>query len=412
MLQWFSSLCSDEQRGLNMRSGYISIGLFFGVAAISAQASAQTISPSQVSLIGVSVIPFGATFDGTPVGGLSGLDYNPLTGQFVAISDDRSQNAPARFYTLNIPVTASSVGPVTFTGVTTLKDASGNTYAPLSVDPESIRYAPGGGYLWSSEGGRSHVPPIDASVQRIDANGRLTQTFTTPSAFLIGTNHGIRDNLAFEGVTYTPDDTSVFVSTESAVFQDGPDSTVGAGTVARITRFDPTTGVATAEYAYDLGAIPFAPTPPGGSANNGISEILALDDTDLLVMERAFAQGVGNTIRIYEISTAGATNVIGDDSLIGATYTPVEKTLLVDLSSLGVVPDNVEGMTFGPDLANGDRTLELIVDNNFSSTQTEQLIALAISPTVAAPELSTWAMMLAGMTSLAGLTLMRRQART
>jgi hypothetical protein len=104
--------------------------------------------------------------------------------------------------------------------------------------------------------------------------------------------------------------------------------------------------------------------------------------------------------------------VIGDDSLIGATYAPVEKSLLVDLSSLGIVPDNVEGMTFGPDLANGDRSLELIVDNNFSSTQTQQLIALAISPSVAAPGLSTWAMMLTGLTGSAGLTLMRPQARS
>jgi hypothetical protein len=57
-----------------MRSGYFGLGLFFGVAAISAQASAATIAPSQVSLIGVSVIPFNTTFGGTPVGGLSGLD--------------------------------------------------------------------------------------------------------------------------------------------------------------------------------------------------------------------------------------------------------------------------------------------------------------------------------------------------
>jgi hypothetical protein len=69
-------------------------------------------------------------------------------------------------------------------------------------------------------------------------------------------------------------------------------------------------------------------------------------------------------------------------------------------------------MAFGPALANGDRSLELIVDNNFSSTQTQQLIALAISSSMAAPELSTWTMMLAGMTGLAGLALMRRQALT
>ena len=34
--------------------------------------------------------------DGAPVGGLSGLDYDPATGEYWAISDDRSELAPAR----------------------------------------------------------------------------------------------------------------------------------------------------------------------------------------------------------------------------------------------------------------------------------------------------------------------------
>ena len=56
---------------------------------------------------------------------------------------------------------------------------------------------------------------------------------------------------------------------------------------------------------------------------------------------------------------------------------PVGKTLLLNLDVLGRPLDNVEGMTFGPRLRDGRRTLLLVSDNNFAATQFTQFLLFA-----------------------------------
>ena len=56
----------------------------------------------------------------------------------------------------------------------------------------------------------------------------------------------------------------------------------------------------------------------------------------------------------------------------------VEKTLLLDLDELGIPLDNVEGMTFGPDLPT-DAPLVLVSDNNFSPAAFTQFLLFAAS---------------------------------
>ncbi len=61
-------------------------------------------------------------------------------------------------------------------------------------------------------------------------------------------------------------------------------------------------------------------------------------------------------------------------------YTPVGKRLVLDLNGTDVTPiDNVEGITWGPKLENGNPTLILVSDNNFSETQVTQFIALEVA---------------------------------
>jgi hypothetical protein len=98
------------------------------------------------------------------------------------------------------------------------------------------------------------------------------------------------------------------------------------------------------------------------------------------MMERSFVTGVGNKVRIFEIDTTGATNVLHTPSLAAAKHVqPVRKKLLVDLSDLPLDKiDNVEGMTWGPRLPSGERSLVVVSDNNFSAAQVTQLVALAV----------------------------------
>jgi 3-phytase len=106
-------------------------------------------------------------------------------------------------------------------------------------------------------------------------------------------------------------------------------------------------------------------------------------------MERSYVGGYGNTIRLYETSTAGATDVSGWFSIEGKTYDPMSKDLVVDLETdLGLVPgvsiDNMEGMAFGPTLPDGRRVLVLVSDDNFNPKyQNTVFIVLAVTLTPA-----------------------------
>ena len=55
------------------------------------------------------------------------------------------------------------------------------------------------------------------------------------------------------------------------------------------------------------------------------------------------------------------------------------KHLLVDMVDLGIQPDNLEAMAFGPRLPDGRRSLILVSDNNFNPSQTTQFIVLALN---------------------------------
>jgi hypothetical protein len=93
-------------------------------------------------------------------------------------------------------------------------------------------------------------------------------------------------------------------------------------------------------------------------------------------MERSFVAGVGNKVRIYEADLTGATNVL-NKSLAGAK--PVRKKLVADLGDYPLSKvDNIEGMTWGPKLPTGERTLIVASDNNFSTSQVTQVVAFAV----------------------------------
>ena len=90
--------------------------------------------------------------------------------------------------------------------------------------------------------------------------------------------------------------------------------------------------------------------------------------------------GLGNTIWLNEIQTLGATDVSGYDSLQPpASFVPVTKRLILNVETdLGIEPDNLEGMAFGPALPDGRLPLILVSDNKFAPSQSTQFIVLAV----------------------------------
>ncbi|MBP1963361.1 esterase-like activity of phytase family protein [Paenibacillus aceris] len=358
----------------------------------------QNHTVGQLTLIGEQRIANDLKFEETPIGGLSGIDYNPGTHQWILISDDRSDNAPARFYNAKLKYDTKSFYAVELTGMTEFKQEDGTTYPNkkdyaankqgVVPDLESVRFDPKGKSIWyTSEGDRSLA--LNPFIRQATLKGKYLSSLPIPAAFQmnpVGDNaaqKGFRNNLALEGSSFSPDGNYYFTSMEAALYQDGDISSVDAGSYSRITKYN-RSGDIIAQYAYPIDAIPAKPGT-GKSADNGVSEMLAINDHQFLILERSGVQATdgnySNYIRIYEADAAQATNVNNLDSLSAGQFTPVNKKLVLDLNTLGLPKlDNVEGMAWGPKLQNGHDSLILVSDNNFNASQVTQLLAFDVSP--------------------------------
>ena len=109
-------------------------------------------------------------------------------------------------------------------------------------------------------------------------------------------------------------------------------------------------------------------------------EILFIDSAQLLVMERSYSTNrEGCSIRIYLASIEGASSILGLESLRNnRAVKPLSKRLLLNMDELGMMVDNVEGICFGPRLPNGNRSVLLVSDDNFSAQQQTQFWLLEL----------------------------------
>jgi hypothetical protein len=309
----------------------------------------------ELRFLGQQIIPTATQFQGTQFGGLSSITYDKRRHVFYALSDDQTN---VRFYTLRVDVSAGAPA-VQILAVTTLRDATGQPFAPLSVDPE--------GMTITSEGFANRL--IDPWVREFALDGRQLRPLPVPSPFLTvadGTR-GVRLNLGFESAGATPNGRYVFTGTEAALVQDGPPATLTNGSPARLLRYDLKRGTLDKQYVYMTDPIREPPVPSTQFAVSGLVELLPLKTDELLSMERSFSVGApdtGNTIKLFvtELRKDGTTS----------------KTLLLNLDTLGIPLDNVEGMAFGPRLRGGKRTLLLVSDNNFAATQFTQFLLFAV----------------------------------
>ena len=336
--------------------------------------------------IGEATLPHRALVGGTTFGGISGIDYDEARDQYYLLSDDRSDHNPARFYTAKIAVDAKEIKTPDLLSVVTLKKADGSTYGGKAEkatdipDPEAIRYrADTDTLFWTSEGDKKLG--LDPVIREMKLDGTLIRELPKLPMFRMQPgDSGPRDNLTFEGMTLTPDGKALWVSMEAARFEDGIDPTVDKpGGPARITLYHTNSGNPIRQVAYLPDAIPHRPMPPNGEADNGIPEILMLDQFRMLVLERSYSQGIGNSLRVYLIDTRDGSDVLNVPVLRDGNYTSVQKRLVINFDSLNLKKlDNTEGMTFGPRLPNGNRTLIFVSDDNFRQSQITQFLAFEV----------------------------------
>ncbi|MEI8633207.1 esterase-like activity of phytase family protein [Vibrio sp. PP-XX7] len=343
--------------------------------------------------IGESVLPNDTRFEGVLVGGLSGIDYDPQRQQWLMVSDDRAEKGPARAYLGRITITHDAVSPLTLDKMIQLRQPDGSLY-PNKVDYlnnhlgavpdfESIRFNHHThGLRYTSEGDRTlQLNPL---IRDARLDGHYLGDLPVPNAFLFDptdANRGFYNNLALEGSSFTPDGHRYFTGMEASLKQDGSPATLTHGSDSRITQYDER-GHIIGQYIYPVDPIPAKPGPDK-HADNGVSEILAVDQSHLLVLERAGVQDAQghyhDYIRIYQADLHGATNVADQPQLVKGQYQPMQKQLLLNLNHDDLPTlDNLEGMTFGPRLANGRQTLALISDNNFNASEITQILAFQV----------------------------------
>jgi hypothetical protein len=338
----------------------------------------------QLRFIGEQIIPDSLVYKNTLVGGLSSIDY--ANDKYYLISDDKKK--PVRFYEMDLSFDKNSFSKVKITNVITIKSNS------EFVDPESLRFDKiTGNFLWASEGAIKEG--ISPAVFEIDVKGQPIKTFKTPKMFQV-TNlkkHGPRKNGTFEGLSMSYDTNYFWVGMELPLKEDGKKPELKPrNSPVRISKINRNTGGLAYQFVYQLDAIPRDSKPSGKFMVNGLPEILEIGNNTFLFIERAYASGHkdgGNTVKIFLVDASNATDVSKIKSLKKAQYIPSKKSLLFDFESIrskltnGIV-DNIEGITFGKTLSNGNKTLVVVSDNNFNkfSKQLSQIIVFEVLPNV------------------------------
>ncbi|KUO01908.1 esterase-like activity of phytase family protein [Streptomyces caeruleatus] len=287
------------------------------------------------------------TYDGTFVGNLSALAVD-RDGSLAAVSDRSALFA----------LDGKTLAP---RAVVPLADESG-----AALDSEGLVVDRDGTRLISSE--------TEPSVRRYSRDGRILDRLPVPDALKVAPAGRAVSNGTFEGLTLLPGGRTLLASMEYAL----------AGDSAGIVRFQTWRRAEgghfrlSRQYAYRT------------DAGLGVPEVQATPDGRLLVLERGFTAGVGNTVRLYLADPRRATDTSGVENLTGQDGVRlIKKTPLADIvncPSLGATAkqpqpnpllDNIEGMAI-TGYSKGRLKVLLVSDDNQNAAQTTRFYYLRV----------------------------------
>ena len=404
---------------------------------------------------------FGATVDNTTsfISRFHTLQLNlvatpggalPYTLQTTLKATTLLSSSTALTYGATAPTMNGLVNSNTLTAGSTqyFSGRSDNFAAGLSTNPNNARLDPEG--MRVSNDGKSVFVSDEYGpyVYQFDrATGERLRTFSLPNSFAIanltpsvnteisGNTAGRVTNKGMEGLAISPDGKTLFGFMQSPLIQDGGDG----GRYNRIVKIDIATGVVS-QFAFDNRI---------GTKNYNSSELLALNDHELLVLERD-GKGLGDgspgsnaaVKELIKINLTGATEVSGIANLatpagvaaaiVGTPFLDIKAAMNAAGVSNAMVPSKLEGIAFGEDVTvNGKtmHTLYLSNDNDFLGdvlpnggttpvTYGNQFYVFAFEGsnlvqqgiTTAVPEPSSYAMLAAGLGAVGVIARRRKKA--
>lgn len=290
-----------------------------------------------------------------PAGNYSGIA--PLGGGRYAVVSDKSETDGFFVFHIDVDSVSGQIRDVRnegFRPATLPSVTSASTSRPATLpnrDEEGIAFRPADSTIYISG-------EADNAILQYRLDGSPTGRRLALPANLLAVCHG---NLSLESLTYNSATHRFWTCNEG-------------GDIVIATFGDDLQPRATYRYAMD------APLRDAARAQyyaHGVSELLALDDGTLLVLEREFyvPQGkIGASVdcRLYQVnpSAASADNVLtktSDSAIAKNTDGTLAKTLVCQwetrLSLLGRSLANYEGMCLGPRLTDGRQTVILVADS-------------------------------------------------
>lgn len=371
---------------------------------VSGVAQAAPAFVNGLAIPGATGDAFGSSVNDGRLGYFSDIYYDPNRNEWWGLSDrgpgGGTLNYDTRVQRFTLDVDMSTGAISNFQVAQTIKFSNGgasmNGIAPSptstlgnAFDPEGIVVNPLNGNLLVSD-------EYGPSLYEFNRSGALVRTFTTPAGLVphnsisgvpnyasdVGNDAGKRTNRGFEGLAISPDGQYTYAMLQSAMLDEGG----GNGTVNRIVKFNNSTGLAEAQYAYEM---------KRSSQGQGISSLVAINDHEFMVLERnnlglgagaAISSGGGANVadkEVYIIDIAGADDVTGIDLNSGASFAKVSKSTQWldldantidldgdgDVESPGKTPEKWEGLAIGPMLNDGSYLLLAGNDNDYSVTQ-------------------------------------------
>ncbi|MEM1184413.1 MAG: esterase-like activity of phytase family protein [Planctomycetota bacterium] len=343
-----------------------------GVAFVGAMGLAGASEPTgfgSVELVVETELPLGGTGPrGWTLNEVSAIDYVPGRSALFAMSDDRSENGPARIAEIEVRFD----GGVPHFGKLkwhALRTPGGAAFKRDTIDPEALRVVE---YehnvpvvVVASEGFARES--ITSSLFKMKLDGSSSTEWLAPHQFMRDPGqgpHGISHNRGFESLAIDPGRNNVrfYTTSEEPLRQDEPVRwTPEDPGILRVVEYS--NGQPYVQYGFPLGPASDDETP----MTQALAELVTVAPRVMLALENAKGDDGKGRARLSWTTVDGATDIrsirsLRESDLDGHHLMP--KVPLVDFEDLGLSSnaDDWEGMTLGP-MIGGRRSLLVCEDN-------------------------------------------------